>query len=252
MSTNLNKYQKNSYFMRLALQQAHRSLGNTGTNPSVGCIIVKNDHVISAGFTGIKGRPHAEYNAINLSKKKVKGSKLYVTLEPCSHYGKTAPCVDMIIKNGVKQVFFSSKDPDPRSYNKCIGLFKKNKIVTKKGILNLDIKNFYKSYIKYKENKLHFVTAKMAVSNDLYTINKKKKWITNIYSRGRVHLLRSMHDCILTAVNTIIADNPKLTCRILGLEDKSPARIILDKSLKIPLSSYMVKSAHKYQTIKKI
>ena len=248
MSTNLSKYQNSSYFMGLALQQAHKSLGNTGTNPSVGCIIVKDNHVISAGFTGINGRPHAEHNAIILSKKDVKGSELYVTLEPCSHYGKTPPCVNTIIKSGVKQVFFSSKDPDHRSYNKSTELFKKNKIVAKNGILYLDIRNFYKSYIKYKENTLPFVTAKMAVSKDFYTIDKKKKWITNIYSRGRVHLMRSKHDCILTAVNTIIADNPRLTCRILGLEDKSPSRIILDKSLKIPLSSYVVKSAHKYRT----
>jgi len=248
MSTNPNKNQKNSYFMSLALQQAHKSLGNTGTNPSVGCIIVKNNHVISAGFTGVNGRPHAEHNAINLSKKDVKGSELYVTLEPCSHYGKTPPCVNTIIKSGIKQVFFSSKDPDHRSYNKSTELFKKNKIVSRDGILYLDIRNFYKSYIKYKENTLPFVTAKMAISKDLYTIDRKKKWITNIYSRGRVHLMRSKHDCILTAVNTIITDNPRLTCRILGLEDKSPSRVILDKSLKIPLSSYVVKSAHKYQT----
>ena len=248
MFINQNKYRKHSYFMGLALQQAHKSLGNTGTNPSVGCIIVKNNHVISAGFTGINGRPHAEHNAINLLKKNVKGSELYVTLEPCSHYGKTPPCVNTIIKSGIKRVFFSSKDPDLRSYNKSIKLFKKNKIIARNGILYLDIREFYKSYIKYKVSKLPFVTAKMAVSKDFYTINKKKKWITNIYSRGRVHIMRSKHDGILTGVNTIIDDNPKLTCRILGLEGKSPSRIILDKSLKIPLSSHVVKSAYKYRT----
>ena len=248
MSTNQNKNKNHIYFMRLALEQAKKVLGNTKDNPAVGCVITKNNHVISAGHTSINGRPHAEHNAINLSKKNFEGSKLYVTLEPCSHYGKTPPCVNTIIKSGIKRVFFSSKDPDPRSYNKSTELFKKNKIVAKNGILYLDIRNFYKSYIKYKENMLPFVTAKMAVSKDLYTINRKKKWITNIYSRGRVHLMRSKHDCILTAVNTIITDNPRLTCRILGLEDKSPSRIILDKSLKIPLSSYVVKSAHKYRT----
>jgi len=248
MSTNQNKNKNHIYFMRLALEQAKKVLGNTKNNPAVGCVITKNNHVISAGHTSINGRPHAEHNAINLPKKNFEGSELYVTLEPCSHYGKTPSCVNAIIKSGIKRVFFSSKDPDPRSYNKSTELFKKKKIVAKNGILYLDIRNFYKSYIKYKENMLPFVTAKMAVSKDLYTINRKKKWITNIYSRGRVHLMRSKHDCILTAVNTIITDNPRLTCRILGLEDKSPSRIILDKSLKIPLSSYVVKSAHKYRT----
>ena len=233
MSTNPNKYQKNSYFMSLALQQAHKSLGNTGTNPSVGCILVKNNHVISAGFTGLNGRPHAEHNAINLSKKNVKGSELYVTLEPCSHYGKTPPCVNTIIKSGVKQVFFSSKDPDLRSYNKSTELFKKNKIVTKNGILYLDIRNFYKSYIKYKENLLPFVTAKMAVSKDFYTIDRKKKWITNIYSRRRSHLIRSMYDCVISTSKSINDDNSLLDCRIEGLEKKSPDLIILDRNLKL-------------------
>ena len=111
--------------MNLALQQAHKSLGNTKSNPAVGCIITKNNHVISAGYTSIYGRPHAEYNAINLSKTNLKDADLYVTLEPCSHYGKTPPCVQTIINKKIKRVFFSVKDPDTRSYNKSFKLFKK-------------------------------------------------------------------------------------------------------------------------------
>ena len=234
MSTKKDKFSlKDKKYMKLALNLASARKGLTGDNPSVGCVIVKNDKIISIGQTGYNGRPHAEHNAINLSRKNFEGSELYVTLEPCSHYGKTPPCVNMIIKSGIKRVFFSSKDQDLRSYNKSSKIFKKNKIIARNGILYLDIRNFYKSYIKYKVSRLPFVTAKMAVSKDFYTINKKKKWITNIYSRGRVHIMRSKHDGILTGVNTIIDDNPKLTCRILALEGKSPSRIILDKSLKI-------------------
>ena len=99
--------------------QAQRNLGNTKENPAVGCVIVKNDCIISAGCTGINGRPHAEQNAITYSKNDIKNSDLYVTLEPCSHYGKTPPCVKTIIRNKIKRVFFSLKDPDRRSYNKC-------------------------------------------------------------------------------------------------------------------------------------
>ena len=117
MSTNHNKYQKISYFMRLALQQATKSLGNTKKNPAVGCVIVKNNHLISAGCTSIGGRPHAEQNAINFSEINPQNSELYVTLEPCSHYGKTPPCVKSIIESKIKKVFFSIKDPDPRSFN---------------------------------------------------------------------------------------------------------------------------------------
>ena len=249
MSTKQNKYSKHSFFMNLALKQAKINLGNTKKNPSVGCVIVKNDCIISAGCTGINGRPHAEQNAIVYSKNNIKNSNLYVTLEPCSHYGVTPPCVKTIIKNKIKKVFFSLKDPDPRSYNKSTNELKKNKVIVQNGILVSDIKNFYKSYFKYKENILPFVTAKMAISKDFYTNSKNKKWITNKYSRGRVHLMRSYHDCILTSVNTIIIDNPRLTCRISGLEENSPSRVILDKELKIPITSNIVRSANKYRTI---
>jgi len=107
MSTNPSKYKKSSYFMQLALQQARRTLGNTKENPAVGCVIVKNNHLISAGYTSVNGRPHAEKNAIKLSKIDPQNSELYVTLEPCSHYGKTPPCVKFIIRSKIKKVFFS-------------------------------------------------------------------------------------------------------------------------------------------------
>ena len=228
--------------------QAQKNLGKTKDNPAVGCVIAKNDYIISAGCTGINGRPHAEQNAIAHSKNDIKNSDLYVTLEPCSHYGRTPPCVNSIIRNKIKRVFFSLKDPDHRSYNKSTKQLKKNKIRVQHGVLASDVKNFYRSYFKYKEGVLPFVTAKMAISKDFYTNNNKKKWITNKFSRGRVHLMRSNHDCIITSVRTIIIDNPRLTCRISGLEGNSPARIILDKMLKIPSTSRIVRSANKHRT----
>jgi diaminohydroxyphosphoribosylaminopyrimidine deaminase/5-amino-6-(5-phosphoribosylamino)uracil reductase len=231
--------------MKLALQQALKTLGNTGSNPAVGCVITKKNYVVGAGFTSKSGRPHAEYNAIHFCKSNLKNSDLYVTLEPCSHYGKTPPCVNIIAKKKIKKVYFSIKDPDPRSYNKSKKKFKKNKIQTRNGILSSEIKNFYASYIKTKKNELPFVTAKMAISKDFYTNNIKNRWITNNYSRGRVHLMRSNHDCILTSVQTVIADNSNLTCRVKGLEKNSPLRIILDKNLHIPINSNIIKSSHK-------
>ena len=249
MSIKLNKYSKHSFFMKLALMQAQKNLGNTKTNPTVGCVIVKNNCIITAGHTGSNGRPHAEQNAISHSKNNVINSDLYVTLEPCSHYGLTPPCIKTIIKRKVKKVFFSIRDPDPRSYNKSTKQFKKNKIKVQNGILSSEVKSFYTSYFKYKKDVLPFVTAKIAISKDYLTNNKKGKWITNKFSRGRVHLLRSNHDCILTSLKTIIADNPELTCRIRGLENRSPARIILDKKLKVPISSNIGRSANKYRTI---
>ena len=235
--------------MNLALMQAKKNLGNTNKNPAVGCVIVKNNFVISSGYTGIKGRPHAEQNALSYSRNDIRDSYLYVTLEPCSNYGKTPPCVKSIIKNKIKKVFFSLKDLDPRSNNKSTKQFKKNRIKAHCGILSSEMNNFYRSYYKSKESNLPFVTAKMAVSKDFYTKNKKGKLITNEFSRGRVHLMRSNHDCILTSVNTVIKDNPRFTCRVPGLEHNSPSRIILDKKLKIPITSNVVRSAHMNRTI---
>jgi len=249
MFTNQNKISDHSYFMSLALWQAQKNLGNTKTNPSVGCVIVKNNCVISAGATGINGRPHAESKAINVSKNDVKKSNLYVTLEPCSHYGKTPPCVNKIIKKRIKSVFFSVHDPDIRSFNKSSKLFKKNGININIGINSKKIRDFYKSYFLYKEKKLPFVTLKLAVSKDFKTINKKKKWITNTYSRSRVHLMRSSYDCVVTSSNTIIKDNPLLNCRIKGLESNSPTRIILDKDLNIPTYSKIINDDQNKRTI---
>ena len=228
--------------MKLALFQANIMLGNTRDNPSVGCIITKNNNVISAGVTSYNGRPHAEINAIKFSKFDTKNSNIYTTLEPCSHYGKTPPCVKKIISNKIKRVFFSVKDPDTRSYNKCENILKKKNVFVSNGLFKSEIKKFYKSYFNYKNKTLPFVTSKLAISRDFFTINKtRKKWITNIYSRGRVHLLRSAHDCIITSSETVLKDNPLLNCRILGLEKRSPSRFILDKNLRISIKSKILR-----------
>ena len=235
--------------MRLALLQAQKNLGNTNVNPSVGCVITKNNSVISAGYTSINGRPHAEFNAIHNSKTNLKDAELYVTLEPCSHYGKTPPCTKSIINSGIKKVFFPINDPDLRSYSKSEKLLRQRNIKVKKGVCKNETSSFYKSYIKSKVSLLPFVSCKLAISKDFFTINKKGRWITNKFSRGRVHLMRSHHDCIMTSCETIIKDNPNLTCRINGLENRSPSRIILDRKLKIPLNSNIIRVASKHRTI---
>ncbi len=249
MSTNQNKFKNHSFFMNLALNQAYLNLGSTKENPAVGCVIAKENNLISAASTSFNGRPHAEYNAIKFSRENLNNSFLYVTLEPCSHYGKTPPCVKKIINNKIKKVFYSINDPDPRSYKKSLNQFRRNKIKSYVGLCSKQIKNFYKSYIMYKKNQLPFVTCKIAISRDFFTIDKRKKWITNYYSRSRVHLMRSYHDCLITSYRTIITDNPLLNCRIKGLEKKSPTRVILDKKLKTPLSSNVFKKNLKNKTI---
>jgi len=235
--------------MKLALNQAKKNLGNTNQNPSVGCIITKNNSVIAAGATSIKGRPHAEHNAIIFSKEKLNGCEIFSTLEPCSHHGVTPPCTNKIIKKKFKKVYFSLMDPDVRSFNKSSKIFNKKKIIVNKGINYKSIKDFYRSYFKSKNEIFPFLSCKLAISKDFYTIDKKNKWITNNYSRARGHLIRAEHDCLITSSTTIIKDNPELTCRIDGLKYTSPARIILDNKLKIPIKSKIILEAKKYKTI---
>tara|TARA_B100000029_G_C17432537_1_gene908407 strand:+ start:68 stop:1132 length:1065 start_codon:yes stop_codon:yes gene_type:complete len=236
--------------MQLALNQAKKNLGNTKSNPSVGCVITKNGNLVSVGNTGIGGRPHAEVDAINSSKVNLKKSNMYVTLEPCSHYGITPPCTKAIIKSKIRKVFFSLKDPDIRSFDKSAKILRRYGIKTIYGLLSNRLNEFYKSYFIYKKNyKLPYVTCKLAVSKDYFTVDKKSKWITNNLSRGRVHLIRSFHDCIVTSSKTVINDNPLLTCRIPGLEKKSPTRIIIDKYLSTPKNSKVILTSKKYKTI---
>jgi diaminohydroxyphosphoribosylaminopyrimidine deaminase / 5-amino-6-(5-phosphoribosylamino)uracil reductase len=242
MFTNQNKSSNNKYFMGLALEHAKKNIGNTKLNPSVGCVIVKNNCVIGAGTTSANGRPHAEINAIANARQNIKKSSLYVTLEPCSHYGKTPPCVNKIIKEKFKNIFYSIHDPDLRTFKKSSEILSKKGIKSNSGINSKEIKNFYRSYFLSKEKKQPFITLKLAASKDYKTINKKGSWITNFYSRSRVHLMRAEHDCIITSSNTIIKDNPLLNCRINGLEDRSPVVLILDKNLKTPVNSKIFNS----------
>jgi len=249
MFTNISNNKNQKYFMRLALQQAKINLGNTNNNPSVGCVIVKNNNIISIGRTAFKGVPHAEKNAITSCKEQLTNSTLYSTLEPCVHFGKTPPCINLIKLKKIKRVFFSLKDPDIRTFNKSKKILQKHRIKVSGGILLNQSNKFYKSYIKTKNGSLPFVTAKIAISKDLFTVSKKTKWITNEYSRARVHLMRSEHDCIITTYQTVIKDNPMLNCRIKGLENRSPDRVIIDKNLKTPINSKIIKSSSKYNTI---
>ena len=250
MSTKRDKFSsKDKIYMRLALNLARARKGLTGDNPSVGCVIVKNDEVISFGQTGFNGRPHAEYNAIKSCKKNLKGSKIYVTLEPCTHYGKTSPCSDIIIRSKIKEVIFSIIDPDIRTKSKSFKIFKAKKIKVKFGLLQKEAKKVYEPYIFSKNNKLPFVTGKLAVSNDNCINSKKVKKITNEHSNNITHLLRYRNDSILISNKTLNNDNPKLNCRIIGLSRFSPKRVILDKNLSIKKNSFIFQTSNRNNTI---
>ena len=234
--------------MRFAINLANNNKGLTGTNPSVGCVIVNNRKIISYGSTNINGRPHAESVALNRNKKKKFGSTVYITLEPCSHYGKTPPCTNKLIKSKVKKVLYSINDFDYRSKNKSKIKLNKKKIIVQKGLLSNESNNLYKNYNFIKNKEFPYITGKIACSSNFFIL-KNKNFITNEHSRNVSHLLRYRNQGILTSYKTVNVDNPKLNCRLNGLEKYSPTRIIIDKDLKINIQSYIVKSSKKYKTI---
>ena len=237
-----------THYANLAFEQAKINLGSTNKNPSVGCVVEKNGAILSSGHTSLYGRPHAEYNALN-RKINFEGSNMFVSLEPCSHYGKTPPCTNLIIKKKIKKVYFSINDSDKRSSNKAKSIFKKNNIKTSNNLLTEFAKFFYKNYLDRYKNSLPLIDAKIALSNDYYSISKKKKWITNKHSRRRVHFLRSTYDAIISTSKTINEDNSRLNCRIEGLEKKSPVVVIIDKYLTLKKNLNIFKSSKKIYMI---
>ena len=241
---NNNLNYKDINYIKLAYEQASINLGSTSANPSVGCVIVKNNSVISSGYTSLNGRPHAEYNAL---KKKIdyKNSDIYVSLEPCSHYGKTPPCTNKIIRKKIKRVIFSVNDADARSKKKAKKKFIDKKIKVRNNILKKIGKDFYQSYFLQSSNNLPFVDAKLAISKDYYTINLKERWITNNQSRKLGNFIRSKYDCLVTTSKTINDDNPLLDCRIEGLEKKTPNLIIIDRFLSVKMTSKIFKKKNR-------
>ncbi len=250
MSTKKDKFsKKDKNYMRLALDLARVRKGLTGENPSVGCLIVKNDEIISIGQTGYNGRPHAEYNAINNSIEKLNGSKMYVTLEPCNHYSKTPPCTNSIIKSGISEIIYGMDDIDKKVKGKSFKILSNKKIKVKKGLLKDEAKNLYDTYIVNRIKKLPYVTSKIAISKNrlIYSVGNKR--ITDKSSDKLTHYLRYKNDSIMISSKTLNTDNPKLNCRLKGYEKFSPKRIILDRNLKMKMNSYIYKSVKKNNTI---
>ena len=223
--------------MRQAFLEAFRALGKTGKNPNVGCVLVKNNLIIARARTSSGGRPHAEENLISqLSKAELKGSSLFITLEPCAHIGKNGTsCANLISSSGVKEVFVSNHDPDLRTSGKGLEILRKSKIHVYTDFLVNEGHDLNKGYLANYLSNRPFVTIKFAISLDgkIALKNKNSKWISNELSRNFGHMIRAQSDGILTTNSTIKEDDSMLTCRLNGLEKYSPLKIIVDRGLKL-------------------
>lgn len=222
-------------YFRLAIKLAEKGRGYTLSNPLVGCVIVKDKKIIATGYHKKYGGDHAEIDAIKKVKNKnlLKDATLFVTLEPCVHYGKTPPCVDAIIENKIKEVYIGIYDPNPIVNRKGVEILRKKGLKVKVGFLEKEIKKQNEVYLKYIKEKKPFVIVKVATTLDgkIATLNYQSKWITDEKLRKEGNKLRCYCDAILCGINTIIKDNPYLTCRVL--KNKKMKKIIIDPSLKI-------------------
>lgn len=235
-------------WMAEAVEIGHH--GDPSPNPHVGCVIVKDDHVVATGFHASAGERHAEIVALDQAGERARGATLYVTLEPCNHFGKTPPCTDAIIKAGIKRVVAGCADPNPHVAGGAVEKLRAAGIEVTTGVLSGPSKALIRPWRKYITQGMAYLTLKLAISLDgrIATKTGASKWITSPESRARGHRLRATHDAVLVGVSTILADDPQLTVREGVLGGRSPVRVIVDSNLRIPLSSIVVATANEVPT----
>jgi diaminohydroxyphosphoribosylaminopyrimidine deaminase/5-amino-6-(5-phosphoribosylamino)uracil reductase len=232
-------------FMQLALTLGRRGLGRTWPNPAVGAVVVKDGVIVGRGWTQPGGRPHAEPVALARAGEAARGATLYATLEPCSHVGKSPPCADAIIAAGIARVVSAIEDPNPEVAGQGHAKLRAAGIKVDIGLGAAEAARDHAGHFQRVRDKRPHVILKLAVSSDgkIGMAGRKPVAITGEAAKARVHLLRAQCDAILIGIGTVLADDPLLTCRLPGMETRSPVRVVLDRALRIPGTSRLVHSA---------
>ncbi len=242
--------EKDIEYMRRAIELAKKGGGFVHPNPLVGCVVVKNDEIIAEGYHEKYGGFHAERNALTYCKTDTKDALLYVTLEPCCHYGKTPPCTEIIIEKGIKKVFVGILDPNTLVAGKGVKILQEAGIDVEVGICESEIRELNRVFLKYITTKRPYVIMKTAMTLDgkIAAHTGDSKWITNDESRKTVHKLRSELSGVVVGIGTVLADDPMLNCRLEG-DYHQPVRIVIDSHLMIPVDSQLVTTTKEYKTI---
>ncbi len=229
---------------------ARRGLGAVWPNPTVGCVLVKDGAVVGRGWTQPGGRPHGETEALARAGAQAQGATAYVSLEPCCHHGKTPPCTDALIAAGVVRVVVPIEDPDPRVAGRGIAKLREAGITVELGLCADEAIEINAGFLQRLKTGRPLVTLKLAATLDgkIATAAGESRWITGELARERAHLLRATHDAVMVGVATVAADDPLLTCRLPGLEARSPVRIVVDSSLRVPLTAKLVAEARQVPT----
>ncbi len=232
-------------FMQLALTLGRRGQGRTWPNPAVGAVVVKDGAIMGRGWTQPGGRPHAEPEALNRAGEAARGATLYVTLEPCSHVGKSPPCADAIIAAGIARVVSAIEDPNPEVAGQGHAKLRAAGIAVDIGLAAAEAARDHAGHFRRVRDRRPHVILKLAVSSDgkIGGAGRKPVAISGEAAKARMHLLRAQSDAVLVGIGTVRADDPLLTCRLPGMEARSPVRVVLDRSLRIPGTSKLVHSA---------
>src|SRR5580692_109020 len=232
-------------FMALALTLGRRGLGRTHPNPAVGAVVVKDGVIIGRGWTQPGGRPHAEPVALAQAGEAARGATLYVTLEPCSHVGKSPPCTDAVIAAGIKRVVSAIEDPNPEVAGQGHARLRAAGIAVEIGLGAAEAAHDHAGHFRRVRDKRPHVILKLAVCTDdkIAAAGRKPLAISGEAAKARVHLLRAQCDAVLVGIGTVLADDPLLTCRLPGMQARSPVRVVLDRALRIPGTSKLVHSA---------
>jgi diaminohydroxyphosphoribosylaminopyrimidine deaminase/5-amino-6-(5-phosphoribosylamino)uracil reductase len=242
---------KEYQYMQRAYNLAKKGIGRVNPNPLVGAVIVRDDKIIGEGFHEFFGGPHAEVNAFRSARENVEGATMYVTLEPCSHYGKTPPCAEAIVKNKIAKVVIGMLDPNPLVAGKGVKILEENGIEVEYGFLCEELSEMNRVFLKYIQNREPYVVLKTAMTLDgkIASYTGDSRWVSNQLSRYRVHELRNELSAIMVGVNTVIADDPMLTTRLEGKKGRNPIRIVVDSKARIPLQSKILNSTDEAKTI---
>jgi diaminohydroxyphosphoribosylaminopyrimidine deaminase / 5-amino-6-(5-phosphoribosylamino)uracil reductase len=229
-------------FMALALTLGRRNLGHVWPNPAVGCVIVKDGVILARGWTQDGGRPHAEVEALRRAKKSAEGATMYVTLEPCSHQGKSPPCADAIARAGIARVVSALEDPNPEVAGKGHDKLRAKGIAVEVGLGAEEARRVHTGHIARVTRQRPHVLLKLAISADgkVGLAGRKPAAITSEAARARVFQMRAQSDAILVGIGTVLSDNPQLTCRLPGMLERSPVRVVLDANLRVPLAVSVV------------
>ena len=232
-------------FMQLALTLGRRGLGRTWPNPAVGAVVVNDGIIVGRSWTQPGGRPHAEPVALAQAGEAARGATLYVTLEPCSHLGKSPPCADAVIAAGIKRVVSAIEDPNPEVAGQGHARLRAAGIAVDIGLCALEAARDHAGHFRRVRDHRPHVMLKLAVSRDdkIAAAGRKQVAITGEAAKARMHLLRAQSDAILVGIGTVLADDPLLTCRLPGMEARSPVRVVLDRALRIQGNSRLVGSA---------